>query len=186
MILILTKNDCIDLEVSNDINDENSKKLLNFFKEIDKKQIENYREILNIKINFLEKGDTYLKTLKTDIDKQNISGDEKKLLKSKIDDNIKSSSTFSLCQVLVENYFDYLIFTNKIFKEMVTFEKERAYKFLTNKEEAEKAGWYIKNPKPIDLIIWAEKAYPNFNVNLWESKIDLKMLESYIKLINNI
>ncbi len=184
MILILTKNDSIDLEVDYNISEENREKLFMFFNEINKEKIEDFKEILNIKINFLEKGDSYLKTLKTDIDKQNISGDEKKLLKSKIDENIKNSSTFSLCQVLGNNYFDYLIYTNKIFKEMVIFEKERAYKFLTNKEEAEKAGWYIKNPKPIDLITWAEKAYPNFNVNLWESKIDLKMLETYIKLMN--
>ena len=186
MILELKeKNNNIELETNVNFIKNNKDFLNNLFSEINDNELKNFSEILSLKINILENGETIVKSLKNDVDKQNISGDEKKELKLKIEKDVKSCQTFHLCQVLGDKFYDYLIYTNKIFNKMIDFEKNRAFDFLTNKEEAEKAGWFIKNPKPLDLIIWAEKAYPNFNINLWESKIDLQMLKSYI-LIKNL
>lgn len=78
---------------------------------------------------------------------------------------------------------------------MFDFERQRAWKFFNDREELHAHGFYmeneIKDKKERELISknikrnseWADKAYPNYNVVIWETMIDLKILEIYYKII---
>jgi len=51
-----------------------------------------------------------------------------------------------------------------------------------NEEEAKKAGWYDRRQDPKKLEAWAEKAYPNINVELLEISFEKeKILEALRK-----
>ena len=74
------------------------------------------------------------------------------------------------------------------FNEKKEKETERAYEFLMNEEEAELAGWnYTGNKKNIVLennkkqLEWCEKAYPKYQIDLWENQFDIENLVKILK-----
>lgn len=177
----------IDNKVELNLNEKNLTsedkiKLKQFFDDVDINHWYEMAIVLKTKLMNLNNDLDGIKKLKKDIDLSDISGEEKKILKQNIDELNKKSLSYNLCQDVTDSY-EYLIYTNSIFKQMFEFENKRAFSFLQNKEEAEKAGWYSKNPTPKTLIEWAEKAYPYYNVPLLDTKIDLFLLQSYLTIV---
>lgn len=87
------------------------------------------------------------------------------------------------------NAYLFLIIINQLFYFRMNKEKEKAWKFLNNEKEAEKAGWYQKSEKwhknPANqkkLLDWCDKANPNIDNVLWENEINKAMIINYLKL----
>lgn len=76
---------------------------------------------------------------------------------------------------------EYITLSNEYIKVKIKEEKERAWKFLNDKEEAEKYGWYSKKPQENLLIEWANKAYADLKLDLWETELDINLLKTYLK-----
>lgn len=69
----------------------------------------------------------------------------------------------------------------RTFKEKFLAEKERAKTFLYDEKEAEKAGWNAKKEDKGKLLAWADKAYPNHDIDLWETEQDIENCISILK-----
>ena len=82
-----------------------------------------------------------------------------------------------------EDVFEYLQEENRYTLQRIKEEKERAWKFLTNKENDIKYGWVSEDPKKHpkqsqeQLDEWTALAYPNINVQAFELEFELKTLE---------
>jgi len=79
---------------------------------------------------------------------------------------------------------------SKNYVEKSTQEKERANTFLNSREEGEKAGWYYTGGKKSILAEnlkkqaeWTEKAYPNCDIDLWETELDIHNCVEILKAI---
>lgn len=117
--------------------------------------------------------------------------DTKKLLKE-LEKDLKNTQIGKQKKEFLGKYlkncdksFDFISGLNKYIAVKIQKEKERAWKFLTNKEESEKAGWFSKKPNEESLIKWGERAYPNLTLDYWETEVEVALLKSYFKTFSN-
>ena len=80
-----------------------------------------------------------------------------------------------------EDAFDFLKEQSKSTNRLIKEEKERAWKCLNDEKIEREGGWFDKKPNPQKLEKWAELAYPNINVEYFDSVFEMEMLEKELK-----
>lgn len=117
----------------------------------------------------------------------NLSTEEAKQLLKNLQNDVKNIQKTGMRKVLacehttLEKCFEFCKLQNEDFYKRFNEEKERAWLFLNDKEEATKAGWYDKKCEESKLLAWANKAYPNFSEQLWANEFEQRMLIDYLK-----
>ena len=72
---------------------------------------------------------------------------------------------------------------NEYIFDRIKKEKERAWQKLNDEEFAKKYGWYSKKQSDQQIQKWAEEAFPQYNLDVWEIEYDIDFL---IKELQNV
>ena len=118
-----------------------------------------------------------------------VSEDKIRWLKRKYKDemkNIKKGKQRKLFDIGIEDidkFINFIELQDRYVWDRMEYEKKRASDFLYNEEEARKAGWYNKKEAKDNskLIEWADKAYPDYNIDLFNVEFVYYNIDRLIK-----
>ena len=82
-----------------------------------------------------------------------------------------------------EHVFVFMKKRNEYIFNRIKKEKERAWQKLNDEEFAKKYGWYSKKQSDQQIQKWAEEAFPQYNLDVWEIEYDIDFL---IKELQNV
>jgi hypothetical protein len=81
-----------------------------------------------------------------------------------------------------EKVFDFLTEEANSTLNKIKEVREQAWLFINDEKEIEKAGWYTKKPNEAKLLEWADKAYPNIKIDMFDVLFEQEVVENEFKM----
>jgi hypothetical protein len=85
-------------------------------------------------------------------------------------------------ELTVDQAYNFCVDQNLYVTNAIKEERERAYQYSIDDEEATKYGFYTKKQKEEQILAWSEQAYPNINVGIMEIQFEIQYIEGIDEL----
>lgn len=111
-----------------------------------------------------------------------LNEEEIKRVQRKLKEDLKEvkkgkKRAFYLAEVMNGKIFEFLTEQHLNFEKRFKEEKERAWAFMIDKEQAEKYGFNNHKQKSEDIIAWADIAYPNIEEEVWAVEFEIEYFQ---------